>query len=231
MKINTEESSDKIFILLLGMMGAFTLYCATLAIQGIRSNNDYSLVMYIPLFFIWVAILIAVIRKKEPKIQQIELYGNSVVIKGKTKEEKYKTDICKDDIIKFQMIITNKTTPNSRYLDILTELKITLKNNEELVFEHKGSDTSFIKKIFTIAKYLPNFEYKVNETDSVFTANIENIAQKGKNMTLKEHICKYLQAKDIPNIRKATIKCTFEILCINQIQGAFFLTLLFIWIV
>jgi len=89
---------------------------------------------------------------------------------------------------------------------IIINIEIECFNRDKVNISFDTYDSLKIKKIFSIAKYIPNFSYNVETNSEGFNCDIKKYAQTGKGITLYERLKIYLADKNVPDDTKIFIK-------------------------
>lgn len=135
------------------------------------------------------------------------------------------------DIDSCSLQIYSRIDPNnySRYgnkdICILTFV-VKDKQGIEQTFSSDNLDTYWMKNLFSIAKYIPNFSYIIDSNTDIFKAEVESFSKKGEGLSLKDYFACLFSDKSVSKDKKIYIKFLFCILGLWLLFLIFLISLL-----
>lgn len=201
------------------------------------------LYMYLGTIFIPEALVMAVYLligivlvtgyvKNDDGIKAINIDESNIIIKtidGVTKKESIIT-IPKSDILSCKVKLKCNADYSTEFIkrkiaDILINFSIFCENDKNYEINFHTCDNLKIKRIFSVAKYFPNFSYEIETNSQEWQESIINIAKTGKELSIIKYYKTYFSN---PNIPDSTKKRTKQSLLFTLFAIIFFFCLLII---
>lgn len=209
--------------------------CALLCLFATNINKiDFECIFVLALFLaIGIADVIFAFYPKEG-IKSIKIDDTHLFITSFDESKKEViTNILLEDILAFQFNIQceqnySDVPIRGNKLDITINVNIECSDEIAYKYTFHTVDYSKIKQMFGIAKYIPNFSYKVDTNSQQLQQNIVNLAKTGKNLSLREAFSAYFEDKNIPQSKKIFVKVLMFLLAIQIIIGIIVICALFI---
>ena len=163
-------------------------------------------------FIIPIAGAISVFFEKQPKnnLNYLKISPEEIIFVGDINGNTYEKHIMLAEIQSCQLQIDSHIEQNEfsrRNTQDLCEITFIIKNkNEEVRLSCNSLDTYWMKNIFSITKYIPNFSYVVNANTDCFKSVVESYIKRGKGLSLKETLKTFFNDKLVSEDKKIYAK-------------------------
>lgn len=171
--------------------------------------------LFIPILFIIIGLANLFYGYVYPKtgIKEIIINEPNISITAYNEEttKEYTLNLPISEILSCHVNIscTKRYVFMSAHLDILVDFNIECRDGAKHQILFHTEDYHKIKQIFSVAKYFPNFSYKVDTNAEECEKNILNLARTGKNLSMRQFFSAYFNNPEIPNWQKMYVKILF----------------------